>query len=335
MNLLYLDRDPTLCARMHHDKHVIKMTTELGIMLSSVLQHDYRANLLPKIKFRIIDSVPIDRNALYRDSHQKHPSVKWCARSSSNFLYAYDLFCALAKEYTYRFGKTHATYARLHPTLSENIRGILSVMGKLCKPLFLGSKYSSTFYFYAPPQVVPVNCQVYKGRGTFFQDKNVMIHYAKCATMMAYMNYYLTFFKDAKWTKRDPPDWFTNPAFLQRHSHELSLMRNRYNILGDLPSTVRSVLRSRYSAASYRQAKARYLRDQDMKWRNYQRNKLRDQQNRNRVSLSGLDITNDRIDAFRYASPVAFTNPVVYTTENLYGNTTLNNQRTVLMSTLI
>lgn len=327
MNLFYLDRDPVLCAQMHHDKHVIKMTTELGIMLSSVLQFDHSlfyhsTSQTPGLaKRRIIDLVPIDRNALYRVSHLNHPSVKWCSKSPNNFRYAYELFCELAKEYTHRFGKTHATYSRLHPTISEHMSGILVAMGKYCKPLFLGSKPSTSFYFYAPPQVVPESYQWYKGRGTFFQDKKVMLHYANCATMVAYRRFYLTF-KDAKWTKREPPEWFTNPAFLQKYVYEVSTLASSYNILSAFPTRIRdSIFRS---SRSYSESKARYLVSEDTRWRNYQRNKLENAR-RLRVQRSlvrgdlGIDpsveipitraqLTTDYLDSLRYTNPIYTTN---------------------------
>lgn len=61
---------------------------------------------------------------LYSATHANHPSAIWVRQSDKNYDWLFGMFQALMDEYTYRYGKVHAT-SRLEPYLAitpKNIR---------------------------------------------------------------------------------------------------------------------------------------------------------------------------------------------------------------------
>lgn len=121
MNIFYLDNDTKTCAQMHVDKHCVKMILEYAQLLStahrvidgtlvSVLSESGRRKKSYALQdFR--DSV------LYSATHINHPSAIWVRRGRENYLWLWQLLVELCGEYTYRYGRTHATQ-RLVETLS-------------------------------------------------------------------------------------------------------------------------------------------------------------------------------------------------------------------------
>jgi len=91
MNIFFLDENPTLSAKYHVDKHVVKMILETAQLLCGV--HHATDQLT--------DQVP------YKLSHKNHPCAVWARESLSNYLYLCELGLELGKEYTYRYGKRH------------------------------------------------------------------------------------------------------------------------------------------------------------------------------------------------------------------------------------
>ena len=112
MNIFYLHEDPKTCAEMHNDKHVVKMILEYAQLLSTA--------------HRVLDGVPyIDKTAngrsikrwrldlareplLMKATHINHPSAVWARSTRDNYIWLYRLWYYLCKEYTFRYGKTHA-----------------------------------------------------------------------------------------------------------------------------------------------------------------------------------------------------------------------------------
>jgi len=91
MNIFFLDENPTLSAKYHVDKHVVKMILETAQLLCGV----HHAT------DQVTDQVP------YKLSHKNHPCAIWARESLSNYLYLCELGLELGKEYTYRYGKRH------------------------------------------------------------------------------------------------------------------------------------------------------------------------------------------------------------------------------------
>lgn len=105
MNIFFLDKDPSVCAEMHCDKHVSKMIIEYAQMLSTahrVLDEDVNEKA----------TVPyIDK--LYKKTHVNHPSTVWVRSDWKNYFWTYQLFTALCKQYTIRYNKKHLTDIKL------------------------------------------------------------------------------------------------------------------------------------------------------------------------------------------------------------------------------
>jgi hypothetical protein len=95
MNIFYLDKNPTTCAKYHVDKHVVKMILEYSQLLSTA--HRKLDSNLSKAK----------DNILYKSTHVNHPSSVWVRNSSGNYKWLLRLLKALHKEYSFRYGKIH------------------------------------------------------------------------------------------------------------------------------------------------------------------------------------------------------------------------------------
>jgi len=106
MNIFFLDIDPETCAKMHVDKHVVKMILESVQILCSV-HHIMESHYKPP----------------YKLSHKNHPCCIWARESLSNYIWLISLTQELCKEYTYRYGKTHKSQQYLEE-LSSNLPSI-------------------------------------------------------------------------------------------------------------------------------------------------------------------------------------------------------------------
>lgn len=84
MNIFYLDTDLEQCARMHVDRHVVKMVTEYAQLLSSA------------VRLSGID-------AGYKLTHANHPSAIWTRESLDNWLWLKELATELNYEWMYRY----------------------------------------------------------------------------------------------------------------------------------------------------------------------------------------------------------------------------------------
>ena len=137
MNIFYLHHDPLICAKMHCDKHVVKMILEYSQILSTA-HHE-------------CDGVPsVD---CYKATHKNHPSTVWARENFFNYDWLHALLSHLSKEYTHRYGKHHAT-ERLNIGLSNVPQNIPNVE------------------FTDPPQCMPDYC---KGEDTVLAYQNYYI----------------------------------------------------------------------------------------------------------------------------------------------------------------
>lgn len=116
MNIFYLDQNPFEAARMHSDKHVVKMILESAQIL---MCNYHKANGFTKKK-EFTDQYITDHfsdfprrtetgePSPYGMTHPNHPSTVWARESLSNFMYTLRLGQELCKEYTRRYNKHHA-----------------------------------------------------------------------------------------------------------------------------------------------------------------------------------------------------------------------------------
>lgn len=112
MNIFVLHLNPAICAKMHPDKHVVKMILEYAQLMCTA--HRLTGDLSGFSEE--------DRAVLYRSTHVNHPCAIWVRESRSNYLWLYRLFMHLCEEYRHRYGNgvhNHATYVKLHQILNN------------------------------------------------------------------------------------------------------------------------------------------------------------------------------------------------------------------------
>ena len=113
MNIFYLDKDVQKCAEMHVDKHCVKMILEYAQLLSTahrVLDGNATVGVSASGRKRttyVLDSA--SDSILYSATHINHPSAVWVRQSESHYRWLFSLWIALMDEYTYRYGKVHAS----------------------------------------------------------------------------------------------------------------------------------------------------------------------------------------------------------------------------------
>ena len=128
MNIFYLDHNVVECAKMHNDKHVVKMILEYAQLLSTahrVLDGTLTDGFSSSGRRKKIYVLADNRDTiLYSATHINHPSAVWVRQSDANYAWLYRMFVALMDEYTYRYGKTHAC-ERLSDALSYRPKNIV------------------------------------------------------------------------------------------------------------------------------------------------------------------------------------------------------------------
>jgi hypothetical protein len=177
MNIFYLDRDVSKCAEYHNDKHVVKMILEYAQLLSTAHRVidgeqylDKTANGRSIKRWRMEDNTL--ETVLYKATHINHPSAIWVRQSNNNYNWLVCLFQSLLAEYTYRYGKIHATDRLVY---------------FLRKP----PKNIPVSYLTQPTPAMP---DEYKVQGDSLQS---------------YRNYYIGAKKTmAKWKNREIPCWW-------------------------------------------------------------------------------------------------------------------------------
>ena len=95
MNIFILDREPSLCAQYHCDKHVLKQIPDIAKILSTVMRKS---------------GIPYG----YTITTPNHPCVKWAEEADGNFMWLRELGLCLCKEYTYRYAKSIGSHASEH-----------------------------------------------------------------------------------------------------------------------------------------------------------------------------------------------------------------------------
>ena len=179
MNIFYLHKDPEVSAKMHCDKHVVKMIIEYAQMLSTahrmldgkIVRKPSRSGKT-MVKYYDLYEGADDleaENTYYHAVHFNHPCNVWIRESHENYIHLYKLFVALCDEYKYRYGRSHMTDIKLR------------------EPLWTLPKNIPSKPFTEPPQAMPDYCK-------------------RTDPIDAYRTYYIKEKKRfAKWTKRQIP----------------------------------------------------------------------------------------------------------------------------------
>ena len=107
MNIFYFDECPLVSAEAQPDKMLVKMPLETAQMLCTA--------------HRVLDGDEYaDKHGLYKEAYKNHPCTIWARQSRGNYEWLYIHFLALAMEYTYRYGKEHLSYTKLHEPLEKH-----------------------------------------------------------------------------------------------------------------------------------------------------------------------------------------------------------------------
>jgi hypothetical protein len=122
MNIFYLDKNVTKCAKYHNDKHVVKMILETAQLLCGA--HWATGGEAP-----------------YKLSHKNHPSAIWTRTNIENYRWLCMLGRELCHEYTRRYGKYHKT-SEVLTWCCDNLPNIPE--GK----------------FFEPPMAMPEHCKI-------------------------------------------------------------------------------------------------------------------------------------------------------------------------------
>jgi len=159
MNIFFLSENPVEAAPYYYDSHCRKIILELAIMLSAA--------------HHLLEG---EKN-VYKLAWQNHPMSKWVRENKTNYIWAYNMFCALCDEFKYRFGKIHKTDITLRTILQ-----------------YIPENISQSNQFTKPPLCMP--------------DE-----YKKDNYIDAYRNYYVHGKKHLiAYTNRTTPSWFKNYA---------------------------------------------------------------------------------------------------------------------------
>lgn len=96
MNIFFLSLNPEEAAKLHCDKHVVKMIIETAQLL-------YSAHW-------VLNPEGLHEKA-YKLAHKNHPCSIWVRQSITNYMWLSSLGWWLCKEYQYRYGenKEHKT----------------------------------------------------------------------------------------------------------------------------------------------------------------------------------------------------------------------------------
>ena len=201
MNLFWLDSDVTQCAQAHQDAHVGKMLLEAVQLLCTAFSVPSKpfvqtmhgihwSYLTPECRLAA-DLLP------YSHPHINHPCALWVRASRANFDRAIELAEALAAEFRYRFDKSHGSEAALNWV--KRHRGEAQVPDGPLTPYALAMPdaylLNSLLLPATPHNTIVAYCTYYRAekRGHWRKSRDP----AEPSTWVP-----------AKWTRRDPPEWF-------------------------------------------------------------------------------------------------------------------------------
>lgn len=142
MNIFVLSADPMVAARSHCDRHVVKMIVEYAQLLSTAHRvldgtqvalpvvgkngkvRSKKIWVLPNEQVELVAGKPVYSEPFYAVSHINHPSNVWARESELNYHWLSSLWNWLCVEYEHRYGRVHATKAKLFKALNRHPRNI-------------------------------------------------------------------------------------------------------------------------------------------------------------------------------------------------------------------
>lgn len=211
MNQFRLDLDATRCAQAHQDAHCGKMLLELTQQLCTAFPMPGNPALIRRssswtLRAEFItwaDGTPTERLAAdllpYAHTHRNHPCAIWTRATRANFDNTTELAQALAAEYRYRKGKPHGSEAALDWVVRH--RAEAQVPDGPLQPFALAMPTLYIPYLIHPIKTYELTACVNAYRAYYRAEKR---GYWRKSRDPAKPSTWVP----AKWTKRDPPEWF-------------------------------------------------------------------------------------------------------------------------------
>ena len=189
MNLFILSMNYSKCAKLHCDKHCVKMILEITQLLYTAWWYG-RTN---------VDWAECEYDP-YKSTHKNHPCAIWVRNCENNYNWALNLGLELCKEYQRRYNKTHKCYYHLlrlkdmgYPELVEKETHTPNSK----KRAYTKSPEGCQYFDCAINDEYFETCAVYDSEGVLDCVKS-------------YRNYYKMKNMEMKWNKGhdDTPDWY-------------------------------------------------------------------------------------------------------------------------------
>jgi hypothetical protein len=92
MNIFATDRNTSICASYHTDKHIVKMPLEMAQMVSYVYHNQ-------ELWGKSIPQLLMSNSS----THIKHPCSIWVKDNLSNFIWSCELGIKMVEEYRFRY----------------------------------------------------------------------------------------------------------------------------------------------------------------------------------------------------------------------------------------
>jgi hypothetical protein len=202
VNLFWLDTDPVLAAQAHQDIHVGKMLLEAVQLLCTAFEEPRSARGGANgvhLGSAWSDCVPAERLAAdalpYAHTHRNHPCALWVRASRGNFDAAISLAQALAAEFRYRFDKPHASETALDWVVRHRAEAQVPDGPLTPYAWAMPEKYALGNLCRSIPE-----CAVAAYRAYYRNEKRGHWRASPHSEQRTWI--------PAKWTRRQPPEWF-------------------------------------------------------------------------------------------------------------------------------
>lgn len=173
MNIFILHNDPYIAARMHVDKHVVKMILESAQLLSTAHRVLDGAEIIETTalgrKKKIWTLSDARDTILYRATHINHPCGIWTRQSRENYYWLWELTQGLCNEYYLRYGEKKA---KRHKVEESGLLDVLRIA-----PHCIPGRPGITPFAQAMPEKYKDKDATKAYRAYYLGEKKAMIRY--------------------------------------------------------------------------------------------------------------------------------------------------------------
>lgn len=160
MNFFLFHVDVARSAANYCDKHCIKIILEiLQLLFSAVSIAEFQGEKMP-LDDPFLRKYGVTKT--YRVTHRNHPCAIAVRRRKRVFTYVAELGLALCREYTYRYGRTHACEPGIRALLERGLKiSTLDAFKKETITTVFKTKHGAL----RVPLCMPTDCIVYRKSG--------------------------------------------------------------------------------------------------------------------------------------------------------------------------